>query len=305
MRKSLCGLFAAALVVCVTGKAQAHIDVAGSPFLWFELTDADLAAIDIHDGNMDDWDAQFGTPSLVATDFYADPTVGDGAQYDPNDLDFHIYLGWTRAARGNHMYLAIQRVDDVYINEYEGGNPGDLWRHDAVEFMLDGDHTGGQYGGWDASQYTEEELKLINNEQAQQYEGIPESPDGQLVGYLGAGTEWVNVLPYADGGGSAVGTSPTVSTIEFFVTPFDDLIWNDPAGSVQSTLEPDRIVGFQISVPDFDVAPSQYHAFFTLSGQAETFRYAERFVDGILVGGDNGTAVEQSSWAQIKASFAK
>jgi hypothetical protein len=306
MRKSLCGLFAAALVVGLTANAQAHIDVAGAPFLLFEMGDADLAAIDIKDGTLSDWDSQFGVPSLVATDFYADPTVGDGAQYDPNDLDFRIYLGWTRQNRGNHIFVAIERVDDVYINEYEGGNPGSLWTQDAIEFMVDGDHTGGQYGGWPSADYTAEELLLINNQQAQQYEGIPESPDGLLVGYLGAGTTWVNLPPYADGGGAAVGTSPTVSVVEWYLTPYDNLIWNDPAGSVQSTLIPDKIIGFQISVPDFDTEPRAYHAFHTLSGQAETFRYAERFVDGILVGSDDvSSAVESSSWAQIKGSFAR
>lgn len=304
MRKSLFGLLAAAFVVTMAGNAQAHIEVDGSPFLLFEMTDAELGAIDIRDGSLDDWDAQFGVPSLVATDFFADPTVGDGAQYDPNDLDFRIYLGWTRASRGNHIYVALERVDNVYINEYEGGNPGSLWTQDSIEFMVDGDHTGGQYGGWAAADYSEEELKLINNGQAQQYLGIPESPDGQVVGYLGAGTAWVNLPPYADGGGAAVGTNPTVSVVEWFLTPFDNCIWNDPQGSVQSSLTPDKIIGFQISIPDFDTEPRAYHAFHTLSGQAETFRYAERFVDGILVGADVGTAVEQSSWAEIKSSFA-
>jgi hypothetical protein len=302
MKRNVVGLLALALVVAFSGGALAHIDVAGSPFLLFELTDAELAAIDIKDGSVADWEALFD-PSLVATDFYADPTVGDGAQYDPNDLDFRVWLGWTRATRGNHVYLALERVDDVHINEYEGGSPGALWQHDSIEFMLDGDHTGGQYGGWGADQYdSEEELKLINNAQAQQNLAISSSPDGILAGYLGQGTGWVNLPPYMDAGGSEVGTSPTIATIEMYCTPFDNCIWNDPEGSTMSTLVPDRIVGFQISIPDFDVEPRVYHAFHTLSGQAQTFKYAERFVDGILVGADI-TAVQSSSWADIKSSF--
>lgn len=306
MRKAVAGLVAAACVFAFAGGALAHIDVEGSPFLMFELTDAELAAIDIKDGSIADWEALFD-PSVVATDFFADPGVGDGAQYDPNDLDFRIWFGWTSVTRGNHLYMALQRVDNVFINEYAGGSPGELWRHDSVEFMLDGDHTGGQYGGWEAGQYeTEEELKLINNSQAQQYLGISSSPDNILVGYLGSGTGWVNFPPYADAGGGNSGTAPTTSVIEFFVTPFDNLIWNDPEGSVQSELVADKIVGFQISVPDFDTAPSSYHAFHTLSGQSATYRFAERFVDGVLVGSEGGgTAVEQTSWADIKSSFAR
>ncbi len=50
-----------------------------------------------------------------------------------------------------------------------------------------------------------------------------------------------------------------------------------------------------------------YRSYQTLSGQAATFRFAERFVDARLVGadGDEGTAVENNSWARIKASFAE
>jgi hypothetical protein len=63
MRKSFFGLLAAAFVVTMAGNAQAHIEVDGSPFLLFEMTDAELAGIDIRDGSLDDWDAQFGVPS--------------------------------------------------------------------------------------------------------------------------------------------------------------------------------------------------------------------------------------------------
>lgn len=305
MRKAVAGLVAAACVFAFAGGALAHIDVAGSPFLLFELTDAELAAIDMDDASVADWEALFD-PSLGAADFFSDPTVGDGAQYDPNDLDFRIWLGWTNVSRGNHVYLTIQRVDNVYINEYAGGAPGELWRYDSIEFMLDGDNSGGQYGGWSADQYeSEEELKLINNGQAQQYVGIADSPDGIRTGYLGAGTGWVTVPPYSYAGGGSTGTNPTSSVIEMYVTPFDNLVWNDPAGSDQTDLVAGNMVGFQISVPDFDTAPSAYHAFHTLSGQAQTFRYAERFVDGILVGAEGGTAVEQTSWADVKASFAR
>jgi len=305
MRKAVTGLMVAACVFAFTGNALAHIDVAGSPFLLFELTQSDLGKINLKDASVADWEALFD-PSLVATNFFADPAVGDGAQYDPNDLDFRVWMGWTRQSQGNHVYFAIQRVDNSFINTYPGGAPGDLWKFDSVEFMLDGDHTGGQYGGWDATQYTsEDELKLINNAQAQQYLGISNSPDNILVGYLGSGTGWVNSLPYADAGGGNSGTNPTTSVIEFFCTPYDNLIWNDPAGSTMSVLIPDKIVGFQVSVPDFDTEAGAYHAFHTLSGQGATYRFADRFVDGILVGSDQATAVESASWADVKASFAR
>ena len=308
MKRKVAGLLALTMVLAFSGTALAHIDVEGSPFLIFEMSTSEIQSIDIKDGSVADWEALYD-PNLLPTDFFADPTVGDGAQYDPNDLDFRIWFGWTRPINGNHIYFAVERVDDVYLNEYEGGNPGSLWQHDSVEFMIDGDHTGGQYGGWTSGEHyeTEEELKIINNAQAQQYLCIPESPDGYYAGYLGSGTGWVNTPSYMDAGGGVVGTNPTISVIEFYTTAFNNIIWNDPDGSDAAELTPDLIVGFQISVPDFEVAPASYHAFHTLSGQSETFRYAERFVDGILVGaadpGPGITAIEASSWAQIKASF--
>ena len=35
-------------------------------------------------------------------------------------------------------------------------------------------------------------------------------------------------LPYVDGGGYSNGYGPTSSAMEFYCTPFDDLIWNRP-----------------------------------------------------------------------------
>ena len=36
-----------------------------------------------------------------------------------------------------------------------------------------------------------------------------------------------NVPPYTDGGGGSVGEQPTVSVVEYYVTPFDRFVWND------------------------------------------------------------------------------
>ena len=74
--------------------------------------------------------------------------------------------------------------------------------NDAIEFMLDGDHTGGDYTGSADENWSEEEQKLNGNRIAQQYVAIADTPDGRHVGYQGWRSEWVNALPYADGGGS-------------------------------------------------------------------------------------------------------
>jgi hypothetical protein len=298
MKKTFLAVLALSLVIGLAGGAGAHIG--GKIYNWYEIADADLGGIDLRDGSIADWENVVGDPSLYATDFYADPTVGDGAQYDPADLDYKIWLGWNET--GNHTYLAMERVDDVYVNEYAGGSAGDFWKYDSIEFMIDGDHTGGDYTGSADPNWTAEEQKLNNNRTAQQYLAMGDTPDGVNVGYLGAAADWVNKVPYADGWGKTVGQGPATTILEFYVTPFDDLVWNSPADSKATVLAPGKIMGFQISCPDWDV-PGTYHAFHTLSGQAATWRYAERFVDGRLIGAGGGTAVENDSWGRIKASF--
>ena len=228
--------------------------------------------------------------------------MGDGAQYDPADLDYRIWSAWNSSSQT--IWFAMERLDNVYFGrEYDGSSP---WNYEAIEVMLDGDHTGGDYTGSANPDWTAEEQKLNNNRHAQQYIAVADDPSGRHVFYLGAGAEWVNDLPYADGGGTSVGDGPTSSIIEFFCTPFDDLIWNSPDDSKASELFDGKIIGYQISCPDTDKDVGQDRAFHTLSGQAATWRYAERFVDARLVGlgGDGGgTAVEENSWGRIKASL--
>jgi len=297
MRKSLMALIAIGLVCGLTGGASAHIGE--KVYLLFEVSEADLADIDLRDVSVSDWEDVVGEASIVTTDMYQDPTVGDGAQYDPADLDYRIWLAWNENL--NTIWMGMERIDDVYINEYTGGDLGSLWQHDAIEFMLDGDHTGGDYTGSADENWTDEEKDLNNNRTAQQFVAIADAPDGRHVGYLGKGSDWVNAVPLADGGGGSIGDGPVTNIIEFYVTPFDDLIWNSPDDSVPSDLTDGKIIGLQISAQDFDTAPTEYRAFHTLSGQAATWRYAERFVDARLVCVGGATAVEEDSWGRIKA----
>ena len=301
MRRSLFGVLALALILGLATGASAHIG--DTIYLFYEIPDADVADLDLKDGSVDDWLDIVGDPAVDATDFFADPGVGDGAPYDPADMDYEVWFGWNEST--GTLWGAMQRTDDVYVNEYEGGDLGSLWRWDStIEFMFDGDHTGGEYGinSGNCEGCTQHEIDVLNNSQAQQFTAIGEAPDGRHVGYQGKAQEWYLVLPYTDGGGGASGDAPVLSVTEFMVTPGDQLIYNDPDASVFSTLTTGTIVGFQISIPDWDVVGT-YHAFHTLTGQEATWRFAERFADARLVGGTGGTAVEENSWGRIKASF--
>ena len=294
----LISTFCLMLALVLVGSAHAHIGE--KIFLIFEIPDADLGDLDLFDADISDWEDVVGDASLTPEDFFADPTVGDGAQYNPADMDYRVWLGWNET--NNRLYLAAERIDDVYINEYSGGAPATVWQYDSVEFMVDGDHSGGQYNFNNSETMTDEEKARNQNSQAQKWNAIFDAPDGRILGYPGR-AEWLNSVPLSDGGGGSTGGGPTVSILEIYVTPYDDIIFADQEGSVATDLEAGNIIGLQIAMPDFDEAPQQYRGYHTLSGQAATFRFAERFVDAQLVGAGEATAVANLSWARIKASF--
>ena len=304
MRRFATFALAAAFVFGMTSAASAHIG--GLVFPLFEIPTGDLP--DLHDGTLEDWEDVLPGTSLDHNDF-APLNVSDGAGINPEDLAYRAFMAWHSASQT--LLMAIERVDDVYVNTYEGGDLTGLWRFDSIEFMVDGDHTGGAYNQFSADEYTEDERKLLTDFQAQQYVAIAESPDGRTLGYQGSGQGWVTLPPWADAGGFASGESPNTSVIELQVTAWDELNWQGPELSRRSNLVAGGIIGFQISVPDFDTEAGAYHGFHTLSGQPNTWRLAENFVDGELVGCDIGdcgsaptiTAVAQNSWGRIKAGL--
>jgi hypothetical protein len=295
-------MYALLLIFIFTSAAAAHIGDRIYPIP--EILDEDLDRFDLHDRNLEEWQSILVEPALLAADFIVDLNVGEGAPYEPADLDYQFWLGWNGST--DRLYVAMERVDDIFINEYAGGNIGDLWRHDgAFEFMVDGDHSGGAIVGLGVD-LTEEERLLKFNRTAQHYVASAHAPDGRYLGnpgYSDKVPEWLNKLPYTNAGGGTFGETPTVSIFEGFVTPFDDFIWNNPQGSKVSDLVPDRIIGLAISIPDFDTEPAAYRAFHSLDGASDTWRYADYFSDGLLVGVQGETGVEDLSWARIKASF--
>jgi hypothetical protein len=273
----------------------------------YEISTDDLP--DLQDGTLEDWEDVLPGTSLTHDDF-APLAVEDGAGIDPADLAYRTFMAWHSATQT--IWICLERVDDVYINTYAGGAPQDMWMNDGVEFMVDGDHSGGSYNSFPVEEYGEEQAKLLTGYQAQQYMLIPESPDGITRGSNTSASGWVTNLPWADGGGFAEGEAPTTSVMEGYFTAWDALNWQGPELSTRSTLEEGRIIGFQLSVMDWDVVGT-YHAFHTLSGLASTWREADNFVQGELIGCDYGdcgsapnpidTAVLSESWGRIKASL--
>ena len=312
MRTSPIFLLALAPLLGINSVTHAHIGDEIYPF--YELLDEDLDRINLTDGSVEDWYDVLGEPSLTAVDFHY-----PYSQYDPESLDNRFWLGWHR--RSGTLWVAMERFDDIYVNNYAGEIvegmilPTMHFWDSYFSFMVDGDHSGGRY--WftlnSCEGCTVEEAKLLNNRQAQHWLAIAETSEGQQVGYDGA-SEWATREPYAAAGGGVLGATPVTTVTEMKVTPFDDLVYDDEAASAVSELYPGKVIGFSIRTIDNDATeysdgtgPKDYQF---LSDRVYASRFADLFVDGLLVGAgedpsryDDVSAVEPSSWARIKASF--
>lgn len=313
MRWLLKATVIAGLLANLTGIAWAHMGDKVFPIV--ELTDAELARIDITDGSVEDWLEVVGEPTATAPDFSTDPEY---ASYDPADMDFRIWLAWHRAT--GRIYVAMERSDDLYLNEFDRGRDKGCPNRSCLMaaqdshlgFYVDGDHSGGQfifYGGPDPELELEEQL-LLSLQTAQWYETLAEVHDVEShvsIPLISLFADWFADPPYAQGGGGVVNGNPALSVTEFYVTPFDHFVYNNAEESVVSELYPGKVIGFSLAVMDTD---SKGHTWKSVQYRPSYFpKTADQFADGVLLGPGGAlpeiSAVESNSWARIKASFGK
>jgi hypothetical protein len=285
-----------------------------------ELSDADLASIDLDDGDIGDWQEILGEPTLTADDFigYGEPDIAS--------FNFHIWMGWHDAT--DRIYVAMEQVDDFYYNHFDRTDfttPNFfLTGHDGfLSLDVDGDHSGGQYKYTGPGENETEEWALLYGQGAQGYTALGQVFDGGThistsvtellsqfsydLGYA----DWFAWPPYAEGGGGARGEAPSVAVTEFYVTPFDRLVWNSSEESQVSDLFPGKIIGGKIAITDRDedgIFSSAYSLVpFATADNFELALTADAFADFLLLGADGtvpgDTAVEGRTWARIKASF--
>ena len=201
-------------LVAILGPATvAHAHVGDEIYPFYELLDHDLHRIDLTDGSVDDWLEVIGEPSLTAADF-----VWEYHRYDPAEVDFRIWLAWNQGT--GTLWIAMDRVDDLYFNRYDGNRPWMAVWDSSITFLVDGDHTGGQYSyflGPLCQDCTPDQV-LEDNRQAQAWVAIAETPNGEHIYHAGAG-EWVAREPYAAAGGGVIGAHPVITVTELMVTP--------------------------------------------------------------------------------------
>ena len=272
----------------------------------FELTDEDVAMIDIKDGYIDDWEEVVGEPTLTAIELRTYPQEG---LYDPADMDLRIWLAWHRAT--SRIYVAMERADDVFVNDFNRGGGNDTMGHNdsSIGIIVDADHSGGEYAG--IAELTPEEDLLYYNYQAQWYQALAETYDsGPRVTMIytesKAQDDWFMEPPYAEGGGRIYGEHPTISVTEFYITAFDYFVWYSQEESAISELYPGKVIGLLIFVADRDeneVMPSSFYNLGEFSDLSDTF------ADCVLVDPRGEipeiSAVESITWGRIKAQFVK
>ena len=275
------------------------------------LSEETLAALDLEDASVDDWVEAVGEPALTPLDFdlasYG-PQVTSYDQYDPANLDFRIWLGWSRDGK---IHVAGQFADDAYYNDYGSGSENKFHLYDHIILMVDGDHSGGRY--WFEIPHGEEvEGPLETNMQAQFYEVISRAAGEPLVDLphttLEVNERWMVQPPFARGGGGVLGEKPTFWMVEFYATCFDRLNHLSPEDSDVSQLTEGGIIGFDIWIVDYD-DDSGLRALYFLDrpdGSERDPDDASAFLDGVLlapVGETGDTAVQSVSWGRIKASL--
>ncbi len=157
----------------------------------------------------------------------------------------------------------------------------------------------------------------------QGYSGVPLRRETSHVGLSVLETwwdeTWWGYSPYGEGGGSVGGENPVVWVTEFYVTPFDRLIRREPENSLVSDLGAGQVVGFRVSVGDFDEPATHgagsnsagkiYLMLGNFSGSSRSDIQQNGLLDGLLLPANgidsDDSAVKPDSWARIKASFSQ
>ena len=232
---------------------------------------------------------------LTEDDFISQIDVGND-QIGPPDLAASVYLGWTSSP--SRIYVGIETVDDVRIDEFEGAPvpPGRVWASDSVELRrIDGDRGGGKYN------FFRENGQRLNHLTAQLYGTKALNPTGAFM-FLSDRKAWVLDLPYSDAGGAVWGEAPTRSVIELMVTPYDSLDYRGPSFSVESTLSVGLIIGLDIVISDFDTVPGVYDGLHGLAEDPGAYIRADGFREFRLSPSPPNapTTVESAGWGTVK-----
>ncbi len=257
----------------------------------------------VMDGDLGDWD---NVPSVfwVTQDDLVEVVTGTQGDPDPGNLAERIIVGWNPET--NLVYVMEERFDDLWYGTIEGTN-------DKLELVLDANHSGGQFQGVESIDLDPERWAGAEAQDWQQ----SLHQEAQL--WLWGGGVWASVEPYAGIRWNVEGEVGGPATLfqESWFTTFDDL----PASStgpddpdlIIHDLEEGQVMGVGMAIQDDDNGPGDsYNGYWVSTGDVNMYFHADSLVDYVLLGfdannwvSDSDTAVEEDSWARIKAGFSK
>ena len=257
----------------------------------------------VMDGDLGDWD---NVPSIfwVTQDDLVEVVTGTQGDPDPGNLAERIIVGWNPET--NLVYVMEERFDDLWYGTLDDTN-------DKLELVLDADHSGGQFQGVEGIDLDPERWAGATAQDWQQ----SLHQEAQL--WLWGGGVWASVEPYAGIRWNVEGEVGGPATLfqESWFTTFDDL----PASStgpddpdlIIHDLEEGQVMGVGMAIQDDDNGPGDsYNGYWVSTGDINMYFHADSLVDYVLLGfdannwvSDSGTAVEEDSWARIKAGFSK
>jgi len=208
------------------------------------------------DGKTDDWEI---VPESyeIGTEELSDTTNGKGTNYDRDDLDINVRVGWVKGL--NRLYFLYEAHDDYWNMYYKRG--------DIFEVVVDADLSGGQFINNEQISDTWESHFMFKGVHAQNYHIFTPPGEGRDWVFVWGCQKWISELPFANHAYSynfSEGESGKL-VLEFWITPFDYAPYEGPERAVESKLVEDTIIGLSWSVLDYDENNGQYEGFWNLS----------------------------------------
>ena len=254
------------------------------------------------DGDLGEWD---NVPSVfwVTHDDLVEVVTGTQGDPDAGNLAERLIVGWSPVT--NLLYVMEERFDDVWYGTQDDTN-------DKLELVIDADHSGGQFQG---------DIEGLDPERwagatAQDWQQSLNNPDNNL--WLWGGGVWAQAEPYSGIRWNVEGEVGGPATLfqESWFTTFDDLPASstgpDDSDLIIHDLEEGQVMGIGMAIQDDDNGPgNSYNGYWVSTGDINMYFHADSLVDYVLLGFDannwvsDATAVEEDSWARIKAGFSK
>lgn len=291
-------LFASVLVVVTSAQAQ-------EPIPLYEFRQDEVPVID---GSLDDWVSLLAEPTVTTSDFANFRSNETAVASD--DLRMQAYMGWVADGR---VLVGARRIDDVYRDDFEGGEPN-LLGLDNILFGVDADASGGRIHGSDGFIDCEGPLEDVvrredwecvsrlyySHRQGQRFDIAVAA--GNVVSTWLDFRDWATKRPFIEVAGTIRKVGPVTEVItEFQTIVFDTLDFRGPDESNRSTLVPGKIIALDLGFADDDNDGTKpYDDYFATSGKTKSNSTDEwrKFI--LVEAADRPTSLSPKSWAQMK-----